>query len=513
MNRVFFVFLVGLLTSTSTFAQEIGKCGTGLHENLAIRERMFENRETFKDQMLIRGGAPFYVPVTYWMVAKADGSGRITIKNVIENLCAINRIYESLNIVFYLKAANSVNNSFIYDDPSSTLGKAYINQFMLSNKNAINIFVGNVANASETGVLAFYTGDGDYIVSGKLYVGPNGTTLAHEIGHFFSLPHTFIGWEETTYLTVSNNCTVPPPVSIFYRGNEVKTEYVDRAKQGSNGKLHCNQSADGFCDTPADYNLGFGFQGPGCVYNGCAKDPDNAKLDPDEANLMSYFLDCIKNFSEEQKAAITKDYLSSGRNYLRTPVYTPKPDITDAVNYLTPTGSTPPLGYDTVRFDWDDVPNADKYVFEVAENIGFNINNKLFVLSHSDTVLYNLKKNANHYWRVTPYNTNSFCVVPKITNFRTPSWTVKSENIEISNVQVYFRQFDEQRITLTIKSDKEQSLHMQLFTNDGQGLIQSNYQLQSGDNNFEFDNLVPGIYYYRISEKTGRSNSGKFVKY
>ncbi|MBK6861117.1 MAG: T9SS type A sorting domain-containing protein [Saprospiraceae bacterium] len=513
MNRVLFVFLIGLLIPISDFAQELGKCGTGLHENLTIRERMFSNRETFKNQIIQRGGAPFYIPVTYWMVAKADGSGRITIKNVVENLCALNRIYESLNIVFYLKAANSINNTFIYDDPSSTLGRAYINQFMQANKNAINIFVGNVANASETGVLAFYTGDGDYIVSGKLHVGPNGTTLAHEIGHFLSLPHTFIGWEETVYLTVSNNCTTPPPVSIFYRGNEVKTEYVDRTKQGTNGKLHCNQSADGFCDTPADYNLGFGFQGPGCVYSGCAKDPDNAKLDPNETNLMSYFLDCIKEFSQEQKDAILKDYLSSGRNYLRNPVYTPKPDITDAVNYLTPTGSIPPLGYDTVRFDWDDVPNADKYIFEVAENIGFNINNKLFLLSHSDTVLYNLKKNANHYWRVTPYNTNSFCVVSKITNFRTPSWTVANENIELSGLTVYFRQYGENKISLIIHSETEQSLQMQLFATDGQGIITKNYKVQSGANYFELDNLQAGIYFYRISDHSGKFNSGKFLTF
>ncbi|MBK7359623.1 MAG: T9SS type A sorting domain-containing protein [Saprospiraceae bacterium] len=512
MNRILFVFLIGFLIPISDFAQELGKCGTGLHENISIRDRMFANRETFKDQIIQRSGAPYYIPVTYWMVAKADGSGRITIKNVIENLCAINKIYESLNMVFYLKAANSINNSFIYDDPSSTLGKAYINQYMLSNKNAVNIFVGNIANASSPGVLAFYTGDGDYIVCGKLHVGPNGTTLAHEIGHFFSLPHTFIGWEETDYLTVSNNCTTPPPISIFYRGNEVKTEYVDRAKPGTNGKLHCNQSADGFCDTPADYNLGFGFQGPGCVYTGCAKDPDNVKLDPNEANLMSYFLDCIKDFSEEQKAAITKDYLSTGRSYLKSPVYSPKPDVTDAVNYITPTGSIPPLGYDTVRFDWDDVPNADKYIFEIAENIGFNINNKLFLLSHSDTVLYNLKKNANHYWRVTPYNSNSFCVVSKISNFRTPSWTVANENIELSGLTVYFRQYEENKISLIIHSENNQSLQMQLFSTDGQGISNTNFKVQTGTNYFELDNLQAGIYFYRISDLTGKFNSGKFIK-
>lgn len=81
---------------------------------------------------------------------------------------------------------------------------------------------------------------------------------------------------------------------------------MDRAKPGTNGKLHCNQSADGFCDTPADYNLGFGFQGPGCVYTGCAKDPDNVKLDPNEANLMSYFWIVLKTFQKNKKQLLQK---------------------------------------------------------------------------------------------------------------------------------------------------------------------------------------------------------------
>ncbi len=513
MNRYLFLFFALFLSQMSGFSQLIGSCGTGLEENLKIRDRMFANREAFKDQMIQRGGAPFYVPVTYWMVAKADGSGRVTMKSVIENLCALNKIYDTLNIVFYLKAANSVNNTFIYDDPSSSLGQAYIKQFMLSNKNAINIFVGNVANASSPGVLAFYTSDGDYIVSGKLHVGPNGTTLAHEIGHYFSLPHTFIGWEDTEYLVVSNNCTKAPPLSIFYRGIDIKTEYVDRLKAGTGGKLFCNQSGDGFCDTPADYNLGYGFQGPGCNYTGCANDPDGIKLDPDETNLMSYFLNCIDDFSEEQKAAVTKDYLSSGRNYLKSPVYTPKPEITETVNYLMPTSNVPPLGYDTVRFDWDDVPFADKYIFEIAENIGFNINNKVFILSHSDTVLYNLKKNSNHYWRVSPFNSNSFCVVPKVTPFRTPSWTVANENIELNGIQCYFRQFDENLISLFINSDKDQTVHLELIAHDGHLANQTIYILKEGANQFELDALISGIYYYRITGKNGKSNSGKFVKY
>ncbi|MFZ1256021.1 MAG: hypothetical protein WAR77_06680, partial [Saprospiraceae bacterium] len=357
MNKAFVSIILSLFLTASGFSQQLlGTCGSSLEDNLLIKQRMLENRAEWQGKLIQRGGAPSYVPVRYWLVARADGTGRLPFKNVIDNLCALNKIYASLNMVFYLKETVNWDNQFVFDDPTSTLGQAYINQKMQTNKNAINIFTANVANASDLGVLAFYRPQGDYVVSNKLYVSSNGTTLAHELGHYFSLAHTFVGWENDKYDELTMSCSKPTPILI---GGGFLVEYVDRNKPGTNpSKKNCQEAADGFCDTPADYNLGLGFQGPGCVYTGCAKDPDNVKLDPDELNLMSYFLNCIKQFSTEQGDAIVKDYVSSGRNYLRNPVYTPKPEITDQVNYNYPNANTAPLGYDTVYFDWDDVPNA-----------------------------------------------------------------------------------------------------------------------------------------------------------
>lgn len=55
---------------------------------------------------------------------------------------------------------------------------------------------------------------------------PGGTTIAHEFGHFFSLPHTFYGWE-------------------YGIPDDEDQEWVNGA--------NCNSAADGFCDTPPDY--------------------------------------------------------------------------------------------------------------------------------------------------------------------------------------------------------------------------------------------------------------------
>lgn len=510
MNKFLICFILGSILANSGFSQQIiGTCGTNSQDNLVIKNRMLANREAWGSKLLQRGGAPNYVPVTYWLVSKNDGTGSITIKNVIDNLCALNKIYDPGNIVFYLKAVIPFANTYVYDDPSSTLGEAYINQKMQSNKNAVNIFAANTARASDPGVLAFYTPQGDYVVTNKNYVNSNASTLAHEIGHYFSMPHTFIGWGEASlYNELTMNCIKPTPTMVE---NGILVEYVDRDKPGTvANKKHCEQAADGFCDTPADYNLGYGFSGPGCSYSGCAKDPDGVKLDPDETNLMGYFLNCQKQFSEQQRAAILKDYLSPGRDYLKKP-YTPKPDITDVVNYLSPTVSIPPKGYDTVQFDWADVPNADSYIFEIAENIGFNINGKLFVLNHSDTTLTGLKKSKNYYWRVTPFNQNSFCVVPKTTNFITPSWTVASENIEINGLDSYIYLNAEGDYHLKLTSNSNQELYFHILNAAGAVIQNIPVQINIGASQFQLPKLSSGIYFYRLVDKKLRSNSGKFI--
>lgn len=510
MNKAFVSIILSLFLTASGFSQQLlGTCGSSLEDNLLIKQRMLENRAEWQGKLIQRGGAPSYVPVRYWLVARADGTGRLPFKNVIDNLCALNKIYASLNMVFYLKETVNWDNQFVFDDPTSTLGQAYINQKMQTNKNAINIFTANVANASDLGVLAFYRPQGDYVVSNKLYVSSNGTTLAHELGHYFSLAHTFVGWENDKYDELTMSCSKPTPILI---GGGFLVEYVDRNKPGTNpSKKNCQEAADGFCDTPADYNLGLGFQGPGCVYTGCAKDPDNVKLDPDELNLMSYFLNCIKQFSTEQGDAIVKDYVSSGRNYLRNPVYIPKPEITDQVNYNYPNANTAPLGYDTVYFDWDDVPNADRYIFEIAENTGFNINAKVFVLNHSDTVLTNLKKSKSHYWRVTPFNQNSFCVVPKAVAFVTPSWTVASDNLEIEGVRSFVTQINEEHPNLIIQSNQSQIISLQIIDANGKIVEFKKLSIVNGENNIPLPKLNPGFHLYRILDKMQRSNSGKFI--
>ena len=44
-------------------------------------------------------------------------------------------------------------------------------------------------------VQGYYSSQGDYVIVRKEELIKGNNTLSHEIGHFFSLRHTFYGWE------------------------------------------------------------------------------------------------------------------------------------------------------------------------------------------------------------------------------------------------------------------------------------------------------------------------------
>ncbi|MEP7195843.1 MAG: hypothetical protein ABI851_04945 [Saprospiraceae bacterium] len=500
MNKLLILFTLLFIYSINSNAQFEGFCGSSASDNFQIRERMFKNREEM-DQLNTRTGAIKYVPLTYYLAAKDDGTGRAKYLNVLNNICALNAIYLDQEIQFYLKGIIDVNNTFLYDDPSSTFGKAALTKIQDKNKNSINIYVASKANGTDLGVLAFYNPNGDYLVSDLNYVTAKGFTLAHEIGHYFSLPHTFYGWENTTY-----DCTIPTPTELFLGGTRVLIEYVERLKM-LNNKLHCEQSADGFCDTQADYELGLG--ATGCTWDKCAKDPDEVPLITDPANIMSYFLNCPKYFSTDQKAAIARDYLSTGRNYIKNPVHTPLGEVLAAPQ----NGVVVSTGFNSVTFKWDAVPNATKYLLEFANvTLSNNATYKNFILKRLDTTFTNLTKGIKYAWRVSAYNETYPCPKSTATLFYTNSnFGVATKDIlNFSAINLIYN--GSNSYSLNIDSNIGGEVQFQLFTADGKLLSSEKLGLQSGMNTFEKSINSKGLFTYRVFNKEN-SIAGKLITY
>lgn len=492
-----------ILIACNIQAQHQGFCGTDLHDNHVIRSRMFHNRDV-NPVLVQRTGAIKYVPVNYFLSAKLDGTGRLRYIKVLENICDLNRIYADQEISFYLKNIIDLNNTFLYDDPSSTLGAAYLNSVDKNHNNSINLFVASKANGAVPGVLAFYNPMGDYLVSEAAQVNNKGFTLAHEFGHFFSLAHTFYGWENTLY-----DCSQACPTEVQLGSISVPVEYVDRELTVA-GRKHCHIAADGFCDTPADYNCGYGWNG--CNWSiACWVDPEGKNLDPDEKNIMSYFLNnCHQYFSAEQKAAIARDYASSARNFLRTPAHTPLQAVT------APPGNPTAIvnGFNSVNLKWDAAPNATHYILEYATvNLSNNSTFKNHILTKTDTTFTNFAKGIKYAWRVTAYNATFPCPMSTANlSFTNSNFGVATQDseLEISDVSVYYT--GENQYVINLQANKSDKLLLNLYSIDGK-LIHTEYlQIQAGHNFIEKNVSGAGTFLYQL-KSTQRAIAGKLFAY
>jgi len=117
------------------------------------------------------------------------------------------------------------------------------------------------------------------------------TLLAHELGHYFNLLHTFEGYGD---------------------GQLNNHEHITRNPE--NECFNCEEYGDLLCDTPADHNTWDNF----CNWDGVGGDVcSTLDFDPDEENIMSYS-DCPNNFSNGQENRIISCILTS-RAYLDCP--------------------------------------------------------------------------------------------------------------------------------------------------------------------------------------------------
>ena len=73
---------------------------------------------------------------------------------------------------------------------------------MKKDAKALNVFITENAETSSSTigtVQGYYSSQGDYVIVRKEELIKGNNTLSHEIGHFFSLRHTFYGWENVPY--------------------------------------------------------------------------------------------------------------------------------------------------------------------------------------------------------------------------------------------------------------------------------------------------------------------------
>lgn len=370
-------------------------CGTIGDFSKQLSVRLKENIASLRMHPIIHRDF-FYVPLTFHIVARNNGTGGATEKDIFAQLCEMNHTYASVGLIFYIKQFDYINNTVIFENSSGA-------SFLMNAKrdiSSINIWC--VKDASAPGVnigttLGHYNPLYDWIVIRNDELGRNKKTLPHEMGHFFSLIHPHNGWDNEPYDPAihGNPVQATSPMGI-------PTELQD----GSN----CANSGDFVCDTPPDYNFGFGWDN--CDYDAGTMDPHGVIVDPQEVNLMAYFLHCAPDdyqFTNTQRDLILTDYHSAHRNYVRQdnpPIYG---EITEVPQLSSPVDGETTNYYNAVNFEWNAISGATYYILEIANNGAFSESHSFLVYGNTKTISDIFEEGTTYYWSVRGVNAVNSC--------------------------------------------------------------------------------------------------------
>lgn len=279
MKQIYLGMALLCLFATSSFSQETA-CGTQI--SAEQHEHLSQYRGMYHSVSHKNSGDAYKVPVKITVLRQDDGTGGLEEKEVYSEMHYLNEYFAESGLQFFL----TEEISYLDDDRFYEFKESQ-EQLMAGGQdreNVINVyFVNSVTMASGSKICgyAYFPKGKDRLVvsSGCTY---KATTLAHEMGHYFSLLHTH---------------------GIQHNASELAN--------GSN----CGQAGDEICDTPADPNLN-GMVDQDCEYTGHQVDAEGNPYNPDPTNLMSYAnFACRAHFTPEQNQRILFSYLND-RQYL-----------------------------------------------------------------------------------------------------------------------------------------------------------------------------------------------------
>ncbi len=338
-------------------------------------------------------------------VGDNDGVGYVDILRMLRSMELLNQDFAAANVQFFISSFAELDLNPLYTHTSSSSGSALAQG--RTQRGVMNTFIVGedlATPVSEGGgsICGYATPNTNYLIMSKECIGTGDRTWSHEMGHVYTLPHTFYGWESVGEIENIER-TERAPETLRYRGADVPVERVD----GSN----CADAADGFCDTAPDYLM----ERWACTieneYRDSLTDPDSTRFAVPGGNIMSYVSDaCIGDdgFTDEQEAAMLTNL--AGRNDINRDEsgegLTAQAPDGENMTLLLPEDNATIENSNYVELHWATTEHADFYIVQINNTNNFN-GSVLNTFITTDTMLViedNLLPNRRYHWRVRPLN-------------------------------------------------------------------------------------------------------------
>jgi hypothetical protein len=308
-HRFALTLLMVVWSITSSKAQV--ECGTpdiSLEQRLAFLEEIDSISENNVASGSVAADGLWKVGVWFYHLRRTDGTSNKQNPDPYQAIATVNGYFSGL-FDFVVCGSTNIDNDDYYElDLGADLNDLWADIAALNepaSDKCLRIFLLGGSTIYLNGA-PYASGYGNDPITtshpGVFVANMSDKNWAHEIGHFFGLPHTFIGGSSRQYVHHPAQ-PLNHPVSI-------------------NGvTFTCHQTGDGFCDTPAD--PGQCSFGSNCQFLSCINapfDPLGLPYNPDPTLLMSYYTSCSNRFSLEQLQLMRTLYLwHPDYAYLKTP--------------------------------------------------------------------------------------------------------------------------------------------------------------------------------------------------
>ena len=452
--------------------------------------KAFQNNP--EDHPDLRSYSGWDLPVVVHITEDQNLNQAVSISELLNAFCKLNQDFAASGIQFYIKSIEYLVRPDYYEHQQIQTAVSMIANH--SQPNVINVFF--VKTAVEEGICGYNLVNQDRKSLGMTLAGSCTNSFnsnwAHEMGHYFSLPHTFNGWEG-----IIHDYRTPAPELV----NNVPVERAD----GSN----CDSAGDGFCDTPADYLNGRWF----CAEDGASSflqmDPIGASFRSDGSMIMSYAQDgCSHKFSPKQISAMQNYLVSERVNLMGEPITFSA--IRPNQIRLTYPAMAEQVGYtERLRFEWERIDGALGYILEVSLLPTFAVMEQQLFTFTANLSVDGLRPNRTYYWRIRPFNGKYTCPVYSVVqSFSIQSLTTNIQ--EPKNLAVL------RVMPNPLPSGMQPAIEMVTITKDnwfvtlrnaaGQYLYQQSLTLMPGQHDLLLDinsKLTPGIYILQVKNRKG----------